>query len=81
MRHGDFKVYCGENTTSCFPSLAVIARRVDEVKEEIQRRKGISVDHVIMTSDEKNATWWEDVRALGWYSIDHSETVKTLGVW
>ena len=81
MRHGDFRVYCGVDPTGCFPSIAVIARRVDEVKEEIQRRKGITVNHVIMTSDEKNATWWDDVRARGWYSIDHSKTVETLGVW
>jgi len=59
----------------------VIARRVDEVKAEIKQRKGITVNHVIMTSDDKNATWWEEVRAQNWYSIDHSKTKETLGVW
>ena len=79
MRHGDFRTICGEDTTGCFPSIAAIARHVDEVKEEIQQRKGISVNHVIMTSDEENTTWWEDVRARGWYSIDHSQTAESLG--
>jgi len=81
MRHGDFRNSCGKNMTGCFPPIAAIARRVDEVKEEIQWRKGISVNHVIMTSDEKDATWWEDVRARGWLSIDHSQTAETLGIW
>ena len=81
MRHGDFRMTCGEDTTGCFPSIDVVARRVDEVKEEIRQRKGISVNHVIMTSDETNATWWEGVRARGWYAIDHVQTTEDLGVW
>jgi hypothetical protein len=39
------------------------------------------VKHIIMTSDEKNSTWWEDVAARGWYTVDHSTTMATYGVW
>jgi len=39
------------------------------------------VNHVIMTSDEKNATWWEDVVAQGWFQVDHSKTVEIYGAW
>ncbi|KAF8078913.1 hypothetical protein FPV67DRAFT_1663582 [Lyophyllum atratum] len=81
VRRGDFGVFCGEDPTGCYASLAVIARRVDEVKAELLRRKGISVDHVIMTSDERNITWWEDVKARGWYGVDHSQTADLLGAW
>lgn len=81
VRRGDFEVFCTEGTTGCYASLPVIARRVEEVKAELLHRKGISVDHVIMTSDERNATWWEDVKAQGWYGVDHSQTADLLGPW
>ncbi|KAG5649844.1 hypothetical protein H0H81_001801 [Sphagnurus paluster] len=81
VRRGDFGVFCGADKTNCYASLPVIARRVEEVKVELMHKKGISVEHVIMTSDERNATWWEEVRAQGWYGIDHSKTADTLGPW
>lgn len=34
-----------------------------------------------MTSDERNVTWWEDVKAQGWYGVDHSKTAELLGPW
>jgi hypothetical protein len=81
MRHGDFKVWCGEDVSGCFPSLPVIARRVEEVKAELLQRKGIVVNHVIMTSDEKDPTWWQGVTAQGWFGLNHTQTVETLGAW
>ncbi|KAG5647758.1 hypothetical protein DXG03_008481 [Asterophora parasitica] len=81
VRRGDFKVFCGEETTGCYASLEVIARRVEEVKAELLQRKGIMVEHVIMTSDERNATWWEEVKGHGWYGVDHSQTADVLGPW
>jgi hypothetical protein len=81
MRHGDFKTWCGEDPSECFPSFPVISRRVEEVKAEILHRKGIVVDHVIMTSDERDPAWWEGVKALGWFSLDHSNTVELYGPW
>jgi hypothetical protein len=82
MRHGDFATWCtGMALSDCFAPVSVIARRVEEVKKEILDRKGISVQHVIMTSDEKNATWWEEVTSQGWYRIDHSNTAELHGGW
>ncbi|KAG6910509.1 hypothetical protein DXG01_009928 [Tephrocybe rancida] len=69
------------NTTGCYASLDVIARRVDEVKDELLQRKGISVQHVIMTSDERNTTWWDEVKSKGWYGVDHSQTADLMGPW
>lgn len=82
IRHGDFATWCtGMALSDCFAPISVIARRVEEVKKEILDRKGISVQHVVMTSDEKNATWWEEVTSQGWYKIDHSNTAELHGGW
>ncbi|CAA7265892.1 unnamed protein product [Cyclocybe aegerita] len=82
IRHGDFANWCGTvPVEECFAPISVIARRVEEVKLEILERRGIEVNHVIMTSDERNATWWEEVTAQGWFGIDHSKTVELYGAW
>lgn len=61
--------------------MAAIVRRVDEVKQEILERKGIHIKHVILTSDEKNTTWWHAVSNQGWYRVNSSETVEQYGTW
>lgn len=67
----------------CFPPLSAYARRVEEVRTELRLKKGINVDLVIMTSDERDPAWWESVRELGWKRIDHGKmgTVKTFNLW
>lgn len=74
-------MFCGDVVEGCYAPLPVIARRVEEVKAELLERKGIVVSHVIMTSDERNATWWEEVTGLGWFGVDHSQTTELLGPW
>jgi hypothetical protein len=74
-------MWCEAPIEECFAPLPVIARRVDEVKAELLERKGISVNHVIMTSDEKSADWWRDVKALGWLKLDYSVDRQTFGTW
>jgi hypothetical protein len=82
IRHNDFADWCGTvPVLDCFSPISVIARRVEEVKQELLARKGLIVNHVIMTSDEKNATWWDDVVAQGWFRVDHSKTVEIYGAW
>lgn len=83
IRHGDFADWCspGVPIENCFASISVIKRRVEDVKQELLERKGLVVNHVIMTSDEKNATWWEAVTNEGWYALDHSKTVELYGAW
>jgi hypothetical protein len=82
VRHGDFKGWCDTPVIAeCFAPLSSIARRVEEVREELQRVKGISIAHVILTSDEKDRTWWEAAAAYGWHRVDHSATAATYGDW
>lgn len=86
IRRGDFANVCKINLneddlSKCFAPLSSIARRVEEVKDELREKKGIIVDNVIMTSDEKDEEWWEDVKKLGWKRIDHSQTDEKHGRW
>ncbi|KZT02434.1 uncharacterized protein LAESUDRAFT_815288 [Laetiporus sulphureus 93-53] len=85
QRHGDFKNYCYEGDPDCFASIEVITRRVREVQDELRVRKGIEIPdtRVIMTSDESDPAWWEEVAAMGWVRIDHDawETASQYGKW
>lgn len=64
-----------------FAPLSAIARRVREVQQEIQETTGLRVNHVVMTSDERNATWWREVSELGWFTPDHTDTKALYGDW
>ncbi|KAF8665360.1 hypothetical protein AX16_000379 [Volvariella volvacea WC 439] len=81
-RHADFKVFCKEvELSDCFAPISVIARRVREVQDELFEQRGIRVEHVIMTSDEKDASWWQEVSEQGWYAINHTRTAELYGEW
>ncbi|KAJ7035514.1 hypothetical protein C8F04DRAFT_1037146 [Mycena alexandri] len=83
-RRTDFKMWCnGIPESECYVELSAMVKRVEEVKGEILGRKGINVTHVIMTSDEPDAAWWDAVRKLGWYWPDHSKarTEAIYGPW
>lgn len=81
-RHSDFGSRCGTRPLKeCFASLPVIARRVDEVRSELRERKGIQADHVIVTSDEEDETWWGDVAKMGWARLNHTRSKAELGRW
>ncbi|OSD03265.1 hypothetical protein PYCCODRAFT_1434681 [Trametes coccinea BRFM310] len=87
VRHGDFANWCwaAEKPEDCFAPISVIERRVREVQEELRQRKGIDIPmtRVIVTSDEKDPAWWEEVFALGWRTVDHeaARTVEVFGRW
>lgn len=83
IRRNDFREWCepGVALDDCFAPLPVIARRVHEVQEEILERKAIEVAPVIVTSDETNRTWWNDVEEMGWLAPDHSRTQELYGNW
>ncbi|KIP02086.1 hypothetical protein PHLGIDRAFT_112444 [Phlebiopsis gigantea 11061_1 CR5-6] len=87
VRHGDFKNWCweAELPEDCFAPLPVIARRVREVQQEIVERHGVYIPmtRVIMTSDETDQTWWDEVAALGWARMDHEKerTNERYGRW
>ncbi|KAJ7849244.1 hypothetical protein B0H14DRAFT_2765904, partial [Mycena olivaceomarginata] len=44
-------------------------------------RAGIEVQRMVLTSDETNATWWEEVAAYGWHRVDQSTTMETHSRW
>ncbi|KAJ6520070.1 hypothetical protein C8R45DRAFT_805951 [Mycena sanguinolenta] len=83
VRHNDFKEWCEPDVTleECFAPLSAIERRVREVQDELRESKGIEVEHVIVTSDEKNSTWWREIDKLGWLGVDHSRTKELYGLW
>ncbi|ESK90926.1 hypothetical protein Moror_16427 [Moniliophthora roreri MCA 2997] len=82
VRHNDFQDWCfGVPLYDCFAKIPAIARRVQEVKDEIRSKLGIVVNHVVMTSDERNQTWWQEVAEQGWFWPDHSQTKEKYGDW
>jgi hypothetical protein len=56
-----------------------------EVQSEILEKHGlyIPMNRVIMTSDETDEAWWQEVEALGWAKMDHTEqqTEERYGRW
>ena len=56
-----------------------------EVQDELRLRKNIEIPdtHVIITSDETDQAWWDEVTSLGWVKIDHEawETEQNYGNW
>ncbi|KAF7356995.1 hypothetical protein MVEN_01036100 [Mycena venus] len=81
VRHGDFGGWCDQPLKDCFAPLSAIARRVEEVQEELWATKHVVVDRVIVTSDEQDPAWWDAVFELGWVRPDHSRTVEVHGEW
>ncbi|KAJ7225371.1 hypothetical protein GGX14DRAFT_386272 [Mycena pura] len=82
VRRYDFEVWCGGvPVQECFAPLSVIARRVGEVQDELRERTGVTVNNVLVTSDEKDAAWWLEVTKLGWFAPDHTDTKETYGEW
>lgn len=67
----------------CFASLATYARRVEQVRSELRESQGVEVERVLVTSDERDTAWWDEVRELGWVGIDHDkeETEAKYGKW
>ncbi len=53
------------------------------MRSELRESQGVEVEHVLVTSDEQDKEWWEEVRLLGWFAIDHDkeETEKKYGKW
>lgn len=85
-RHGDFGLACGDEHLPhpCFMPVKVWADHVASLREQLGAR-GFDAEHlpVVMTSDEKNSTFWDEVNAQGWHRIDHSKlgTKERLGLW
>ncbi|KAJ7500825.1 hypothetical protein B0H11DRAFT_1994592 [Mycena galericulata] len=84
VRRGDFIIWChiaGVRAPECLAPLSAFARRVEEMRADILERRGVNVEHVVITSDEEDPWWWDDVFELGWLRPDHSQTVERYGPW
>jgi hypothetical protein len=59
------------------------ADEVALLRERLKAEKGINAREVVMTSDETDELWWEEVYALGWKRLDHLKmrTVERYGRW
>ncbi|KAJ7821204.1 hypothetical protein B0H14DRAFT_2831952, partial [Mycena olivaceomarginata] len=81
--HGDFAGWCPttQPVDKCFVPLSAYAWRAEEVREELQRARGIEVQRVVFTSNKTNAMLWEEVVVYGWHRVDHSTTVETHSRW
>lgn len=71
----------GVSAQECFAPLSAFARRVDEMRVALFEGRGVSVEPVIVTSDEEDPDWWTAVSSLGWLRPDHSQTVQLYGAW
>ncbi|KAJ3844938.1 hypothetical protein EV361DRAFT_943988 [Lentinula raphanica] len=81
VRHYDFAYQCKVPIEECFATIPVIARRVKEVQDQLLQEQGVVVNHVIMTSDEKEEAWWQEVADQNWSIPDHSKTKELYGHW
>ncbi|KAG8925253.1 hypothetical protein FRC01_010445 [Tulasnella sp. 417] len=90
IRRDDFDAeFCKAHPEAeCHPPLPVFRNRVRQVQEALAEKfgpmaKSGNVHDVIVTSDEKSATWWGEVKRMGWRYIDHVEerTMEMYGTW
>ncbi|CAK5274284.1 unnamed protein product [Mycena citricolor] len=82
LRRGDFREQCLDLDPSiCLAPLLLYEIQVEAVKEELLAMKGIKVDHVFVTSDEEDPSWWETVYERGWKTLDHSAILTQHGPW
>jgi hypothetical protein len=84
VRHTDFKDLCsGLPQNECFAPLSAFAHRVENIRRILKDNKGIDVQEVILTSDEKDQVFWREVEERGWRTINHEQekTAEKHGRW
>ncbi|KAJ3523233.1 hypothetical protein NMY22_g11534 [Coprinellus aureogranulatus] len=82
IRHGDFGDNCGI-PGHCLDSLDAFAAAVKRQEKMLLSKKGIEVRHWLVSSDETDQGFWDEVNALGWSRFDHEEerTLERYGEW
>ncbi|KDN51561.1 hypothetical protein RSAG8_00106, partial [Rhizoctonia solani AG-8 WAC10335] len=88
VRRSDFENVCSKDVSKeqCFAPVTAYERRVQEVRARLKARtNGTDVQEILVTSDERDSVWWEQVSALGseWRWIDHAveKTSEKYGKW
>lgn len=56
---------------------------VRDVKQSLLERRGLHVEHIIVTSDERNQKWWDEAAALGWLKMEREivPEARHYGKW
>jgi len=71
IRHTDFAQMCKDDETKdCFAPLSAYSEKIDEIRAELLEHHGVSVDNVLVASDELDPAWWATVEEIGWHRID-----------
>jgi hypothetical protein len=84
VRRGDFEEACGSYTADeCFAPLERYALRVEQVKRQLRQEHNVDAPLVLVTSDERNETWWDATRKFGWVHIDYAKHLEDeiLNTW
>ncbi|KAF8336633.1 uncharacterized protein EI90DRAFT_3046566 [Cantharellus anzutake] len=89
IRRQDFESWCGDGAADdCLAPPSAYHVRVKEVQEELLTKKGIHVEHVVFSSDDKDSSlYWKEVELFGWRRLaledDDAEMDlrRTLGSW
>ena len=88
VRRTDFEYGCpqGADRDQCFAPVKRYQQSVQEVKKALQSRADeLVVTAVLVTSDESDPKWWDQVAALGpeWGWIDHTaeRTAENYSKW
>ena len=84
VRRADFAVWCNDvPPEECLAPLSAYIRRVEQLKSQLADRGIGPIDHVLVSSDERDPVFWEQVRELGWSAIDHEkeQTEEKYGKW
>lgn len=100
IRRQDFKGWCHVPVEECFAPLSAYARRVTEIREalvaephpilvQFSETHSVPISEidipVLVTSDEPDPDWWNEIHALGWTWVDHTEegenTEGIYGKW
>ncbi|KAF8758465.1 GDP-fucose protein O-fucosyltransferase [Rhizoctonia solani] len=88
VRRADFAGWCPSNMSreACFATPDDYAKRVREVQASLRLQSTpIDVRSVLVTSDERDPGWWEEMAEFGpeWGWVDHKAegTVEKYGKW
>ncbi|KAG8699792.1 hypothetical protein FRC09_006377 [Ceratobasidium sp. 395] len=88
VRRTDFEggCYTEKDREKCFAPVKAYERRVNEIKQGLLAQPNeVNVTKVLVTSDERDPKWWDQVAALGpeWGWIDHDseQTVQKHSKW
>ncbi|KLO06788.1 hypothetical protein SCHPADRAFT_1002133 [Schizopora paradoxa] len=72
VRRGDFASSCPKDETKdeCMTPFKFFAHAADRVARALRRERGVHVRYVFVTSDERDAGWWDSVRSASTYDDD-----------